>query len=172
MGEAPSGKTVDFLKPFAEDPNMNVRASLMSALGKTGSMRAIPMLTKGLKDDQPLVRAKAVEALGFIRSSAVIPILQDVLSKPENVIVELYAAAGLARLGEKIDLATADNALSQLKDHDTRILAIEVFEARGGQQAFERLRYALADADSAVRVRAASALVKLLQTEDDGSNNR
>ncbi|MFH2204659.1 MAG: HEAT repeat domain-containing protein [Elusimicrobiota bacterium] len=166
LGEAPNRGTVDYLKSSAADPIPRVRAAVMTALGATRDMRAIPLLKKGLDDENSLVKANAVEALGNIPSSDAIPLLRGALSSADNVVIQLYAIAGLARFGESTSLMPAVLALAQKKDQDARLLAVEVLEAAGGEQAVEQLQSTLGDKDMTVRVRAAAAVVKLLQSRN------
>ena len=162
LGEVATPATVNYLKPFAEDPSYQVRAAVMSALGETASVLALPELLGGLKDQNELVRAKAAAALGRIESPSAIAPLQECLRTAPSVYFELLATAGLARLGQTVDVSAAQRSLAQ-PDADTRLLAVEVLETVGGDAAVENLEFALEDLELRVRVRAAAALVKLTQ---------
>ncbi|MBI5594514.1 MAG: HEAT repeat domain-containing protein [Elusimicrobia bacterium] len=164
---------VALLKPLAEDTVYQVRAAVMGALGESGSPLVLPELLGGVKDQNELVRSKAVAALGRLGVPGAVQYLEKAKRQASNVYIELLAVAGLARLGETVDLAPARRALYQ-PDADTRLLAVEVLEAAAGRAiagadqaaekaALEDLETALDDAEMRVRVRAAAALVRVLQ---------
>ena len=164
---------IALLKPMAQDPVYQVRASVMEALGESGSPLVLPELLGGVKDQNELVRSKAVAALGRLGVPGAVQYLEEAKRQASNVYIELLAVAGLARLGEAVDIAPARRALYQ-SDADTRLLAVEVLEAAAGRAirgqdaagekaALEDLETALDDSEMRVRVRAAAALVRVLQ---------
>ncbi|MBI3297521.1 MAG: HEAT repeat domain-containing protein [Elusimicrobia bacterium] len=173
LTDAATPAVVALVKPLAEDPVYQVRAAVMEALGESGSPLVLPELLGGLRDQNEMVRSKAVAALGRLGTPAAGQYLEEAKKGAANVYMELLAVAGLARLGEPVDLAPARRALYQ-PDVDTRLLAVEVLEAAAGRAraksseadetaALEDLETALDDAEMKVRVRAAAALVRLLQ---------
>lgn len=162
--------TLPFLKPLAKDADARVRAAVMQALGAVGSESARATLEASVDDEDALVRAKALAALGRLGLPASRPVFEKVLKKPESPYMELLAVAGLARLGEKVDALVARRALRQ-SDADVRLLAVEVLEARGGPGDVVALKSALTDQAARVRVRAAAALVRLLQRKEDNTKD-
>jgi len=168
LGETGSPEAVKAVRPLAEDPNSQVRAAVMEALGECGSILALADIQAGSTDQNELVRSKAVAALGRLQNPAATQFLTAARSGASNAFIELLATAGLARLGETVDLSTARRAL-QRGDPDVRILAIEVMETVGGVEAEESLQAELEDPEGRVRVRAAAALVKLLKRDPRGA---
>lgn len=173
LSEAATPAVVALVKPLAEDPVYQVRAAVMEALGGSGSPLVLPELLAGLRDQNELVRSRAVASLGRLNTPAAGQYLEEAKRGSANVYMELLAVAGLARLGEPVDLAPARRALYQ-PDVDTRLLAVEVLEAAAGRArlkasdsdetaALEDLETALDDAEMKVRVAAAAALVRRLQ---------
>ncbi|MFH1724145.1 MAG: HEAT repeat domain-containing protein [Elusimicrobiota bacterium] len=155
-------EAVRYLKALAKDPSHQVRAAAMEALGESGSVLGIEELSAGAEDQNELVRSKAVAAMGRLGAGGAVQHLEKARRTSANVFIELLAIAGLARAGEKVDLSAARRALYQ-HDVDTRVLAVEVLETVGGDAAIEELESALDDREMRVRVRAAAALVNLLQ---------
>jgi HEAT repeat protein len=158
--------TVRFLKPLVKDEAPSVRAAVMSALGAVGGKGVRLSIEKGLEDENALVRSKALAAIGRLGLPETKATLLKILEKPESPFMELLAVAGLARLGAQVDAVVARRALRQ-SDADVRLLAVEVLEARGGPGDIASLKTALGDGAPRVRVRAAAALVRLLQRKDD-----
>ncbi len=167
LGQVASPDVLDSLTPLAEDPEPEVRAAVMQTLGTIGDSRAYPTLKRGITDKQRLVRVKAMEAMGRVGDRRGAPLLQAARRGSKNAFVQLIASAGLLRLGKKVDLNTARRALSRTQaDIDARLLAVEVIEAAGGDEAVGYLKLVLDDGESRVRVRAAAALVRLLRPAD------
>ncbi len=162
LGEIGGTSAVASLKSLASDPSATIRAALMQSLGMIADPTAIPELRAGLDDDNELVRAKAIEALSRLDDTAAVGLLQEAKEKSKNAYLQLMALRGLARIGQPVEFALVQRSLSQ-SDSDTRLLAVETLEAAGGEGAEGILEFALGDADMRVRVRAASALVKLLR---------
>jgi len=158
--------TLDFLKPLAKDKDAGVRAAVLGALASVGGENVRPAIEKALEDEDALVRSKALAALGRLGLETTKPAFEKILKKPESPYSELLAVAGLARLGVKVDATVARKALRQ-SDADVRMLAVEVLEARGGPGDIVALKSALGDQAARVRVGAAAALVRLLQSGKD-----
>ncbi|PIP81975.1 MAG: hypothetical protein CO113_13560 [Elusimicrobia bacterium CG_4_9_14_3_um_filter_62_55] len=171
LEEIATPATLPFLKPLAKDADARVRAGVMQALGAVGGHAVRPTLEAGLGDEDALVRAKALAALGRLGLLEARTALEKILNKPESPYMELLAVAGLARLGLKVDTLVARRALRQ-SDADVRLLAVEVLEARGGPGDMVALKTALNDQAPRVRVRAAAALVRLLQSKDEKPEKR
>lgn len=166
LGEVATKETIVYLKPVADDNDYYVRAAVMDALGAVGGESVRLLIEEKLKDENALVRSKALTALGALGLAKAKPALKKILEKPESPYLELLAVAGLARIGVKVDAVIARKALRQ-SDADVRLLAVEVLEVRGGPGDILALKTALGDRTARVRVAAAAALVRLLQSGKD-----
>jgi HEAT repeat protein len=160
-------KIVDLVAPLANDGDPGVRAAVMTALGASGSARAVKPLIAGLKDPHERVRVKAIAALGRIPNKQAVPPLREQYEQAkDNGFIRMVAAASLASQGEPVDLMVAQLALQKSTDVDARTLAVETLETVGGNESIRLLEEALNDKDMSVRVRAAAALVQLLQKKN------
>ena len=167
LGEIATPAVTEPLQRMAKDPSYQVRAAAMEGLGATLNPAVLPVLAEGAKDQNDLVRSRAVAGLGRLQNPGAAGPLRESLGRAGNAFIEMVAIAGLARLGQEVDLGVAQRSLSQ-PDADTRVLAVEVLEAVGGPKAVEHLDFALDDMEMRVRVRAAAALVKLLGRRAEG----
>jgi len=162
LGEIGGPESVGPLRRAAGDPVSSVRAAALESLGELADPAALPELTAGASDADELVRSKAVAGLGRLSSPKAVAPLRAAQAGARNAFISLLAVRGLARLGERVDPQAAQRALAQ-PDADARWLAIEVLESIGGDAAVENLELALADKEPRIQVRAAAALVRLLQ---------
>ncbi|HDI45897.1 MAG TPA: HEAT repeat domain-containing protein, partial [Candidatus Omnitrophica bacterium] len=78
---------VDFLIPFLNDPNWQVRDIVVEILGKIGDARAVEPLSKMIDDPSVSVRCKVIEALGKINSPEVVAPLISALNNEYGEVV-------------------------------------------------------------------------------------
>ena len=97
---------VDDLVRVLEDPEENVRAEAVIALGRIASAAAVPALVDRLRRDNGWVREEAARALGRIGPSAraAVPDLMHALRR-DDPPVRRQAARALGRLGSEAALA-------------------------------------------------------------------
>ena len=91
---------VDQLSRLLEDDSLEVRATVIRAMGFSGEAKAIPVIKPLLKDPQWQVRAAALEALGeLVNSDKARPSAPDVLERlrDEDAYVRDLAAKILGR---------------------------------------------------------------------------
>lgn len=163
MGEIGRPSALRYLEPYAKDESPVVRAAVMEAYGLIGDPSALNQIEPRVKDQNALVRAKAVEALGKLSNRDAVAVLKDVHDTSQDAYLKLLAIAGMAKLGAGVELGVAQRTFGQ-PDTDIRLLAVQVLETVGNENAIEILEFAVDDTSSpAVRLRVAAALVKLLQ---------
>ena len=147
---------IDGLLLLLKDKDVDVRRGAVSALGETGSIRAVPPLVAALDDDESSVRCAAVEALGKVGQPEVIAPLAALLRDDNDL-----ASAAVAALG-KVNSPQALAPLAWALHHGDNVM---VMEAAGGLVKFgaaavDTLVEAL-QGRAEVRDRAAEALTKI-----------
>lgn len=97
LGNMKAAEAEERLAALVADPDEGMRQVAAGALGRLGSAKAAGALAGALKDPSAPVRREAVKALGIIGTDAaqLKPLLEDA-----DPMVRLYAAAGLAKLGD------------------------------------------------------------------------
>lgn len=162
LGDIGSNIVSQALQKTAKDPDAQVRAATMSAMGATDDPTVIPYLSQGIDDKDPFVRSNAVEALSRLALPQSKTHLKLAYEKAPTAIQKLLAERGLAKMGEKVELALAGRSVAQ-KDLDTRLIAVEVLEAAESAEAMDILQLVLDDSNSRVKARAAAAILKRLK---------
>ncbi len=152
------------------DPNAEVRRGAAFALGKCGSVEAVPSLVRALEDREAPVRDAVAYALGEIAAerkdpalwTAAGPALRKMLAEDTDAGARRSAACAVGQFGP--DAAPARPELEQALDHaDARVRqnaawALGRLKDKAGTSGVERLARALRDEDAVVRRDAAAAL--------------
>ena len=79
MGEEARSAGPALIQALQQDQSLYVRSRVALALGKIGSVDAVPALTQSLKDSNQEVRASAAKSLGKMRKMEIAPALTQVL---------------------------------------------------------------------------------------------
>ena len=79
MGEEARSAGPALIQALQQDQSLYVRSRVALALGKIGSVDAVPALTQSLKDPNQEVRASAAKLLGKMRKMEIAPALTQVL---------------------------------------------------------------------------------------------
>jgi cyclophilin family peptidyl-prolyl cis-trans isomerase/HEAT repeat protein len=137
LGSLPAAIALPRLRTMLNDPDQRVISTVVTALARLRPPDAAQVIAPYLKADDPVVRAAAARALGQIAPAESVSALTD---------------AYRAGLSEPLYVA--------------RAAALSALAVAGGVEAIRILNEALADPDWAVRVHAATLLLKL----DPGSD--
>lgn len=140
-----------------DDPRM--LSSLLIALGKIKSPKAIPLMKKTAGHPDWLVRNATARALGNIPSAKSAPLLKKLSRDPERIVrTNAMKSLGRARSFPVGDLLTAG-----LEDDEwlVRKNSAESLGRSGDKKFIPDLRKALGDPNELVRAGAAKALIKL-----------
>ena len=96
-----SGRTVDALITYLQDPNVEVRAGAALALGGQQAPKAVEPLIRCLEDPAEDVRANAAFALGRIGSENAVPFLISTFRENQNPRVREYSIKSLGQIGSE-----------------------------------------------------------------------
>ena len=153
--------TIPALSQVLDDPEPEVRAAALRALGTIGSeaASAIPLIIEVVNDENPNVRRAAITALGNIRNSSdyVLQILIDAFSDADSD-VRLAASRSITKMKDApvgLLITAMDNP-----DSGVRFLVATTLENIGHEAALAIpvLSQALQDEDEDVRLAATYAL--------------
>lgn len=144
--------------PFKDDPEPNVRRSVVTSLANISDPVGAPVLIAALNNPNTdaSARAAAANALGAIASPEANAAMMKALSDLDSAVA-VQAAAGLRRAGDKARTQIAQ----ALADPDPAIRA-RAAEAAGGTRTVDLAVKALKDPDPGVRAKAAEALGDVL----------
>lgn len=155
---------VRLLRPMREDPDSNVRLNAAEALWRLRDAEGFEALLaasiSGFSDDRVL----GTLALAAPADARAQPALEGKLTD-DYVEVQLAAARGLGALGSDRGYSVAAARLND-KDARRRAMAALALGEIGRLDAQPRLRPLLADADSYVRLAAATAALKIAETAE------
>jgi cyclophilin family peptidyl-prolyl cis-trans isomerase/HEAT repeat protein len=150
------------------DRNWSVRAALASTLASLEPAAALPRLTAMLKDQDLRVIPSVLSALRALKAPGVERVLLDWL-KHDDPVVRAAAATELGELkpaGGEAALAQAWRAAARDQMYVAKGAILAALAKYGRAAAEATLREGLADADFAVRVRAAALLGATAPAED------
>ncbi len=164
LGQANLSSARETLVAAVGDTSSAVRAEAVAALAAVGDESLARLFIERLEDENPRVRSMAAGGLARIaQAPSAVVALRRLADNGKTPDLALRAMAGLAELGEHIDL---DLAQRQLRAHDVdgRMLALEAIAAAPGDDAPQLLARVMSkDASLRVRVAAAALLAKRLQ---------
>lgn len=162
LGEIGRAELFEPITQAAGDQSEIVREQAMLALAGYADFDTARLLEKGARDPDARVRARALAVLAQRQDREASPLLRAVLKDATNPEIALKCMAGLARRGDRVELALAEQKLSE-KDADMRGLAVDVLRAADAPASTDLLmRVAESDRDGRLRVQAAAALIKRL----------
>jgi HEAT repeat protein len=162
MGKYSVAEAATPILPFANNPNPNVRRSVITALANIGQPIGAPVLIQALNNaaTDPSARAAAAAALGAIGTPEANAAMERSLSDYDTSVADA-AASGLQRAGDK-----AQSAITQaLADPDANVRA-RAASATGGLSTTTLAAKALSDSDPRVRTNAALAMGDILFRAD------
>jgi cyclophilin family peptidyl-prolyl cis-trans isomerase/HEAT repeat protein len=155
------------ISTFDRDKDWSVRAAIASVLASLPADRALPGLDELAGDDDVRVRGPALEALAKIDAPDFTKRLFDALDAPDfslrataaRIMGERKPQGGATRLAAAYTRGETDAA------YTARMAAIEALAKYGGDEAMTTLRKALDDKEWPLRLRAATLLRGLGQTD-------
>ncbi|MCW3099801.1 MAG: lyase domain protein repeat-containing protein [Chthonomonadaceae bacterium] len=154
-----------YLLEALQDPYEFTRASAATALGVVGKSSDVPVLLEALQDPGRFghVRASAAYALGALQDASAIPALLEALQNKHETVragaVQALGAFGEERVLSGVVKALGDSSLS------VRQKALDVLAQRDSS-AIPALEHALLESDQAIRVGAATALLRIYEDMD------
>jgi HEAT repeat protein len=137
-------------------PAWIARRNAAWALGALGDRKAVPLLSRSLRDGEAAVRGRSAWAIGALDGSEAVPALIDALKDTDAGVREQVAWA----LGAIGDRRAVDGLVSALTDTapGVRRQAAWALGAIGDRRAVSGLMACLKDADAGVRKQAAWAI--------------
>ena len=158
MGKFKTPEAAQPIIPFKDDPNPNVRRTVVTSLANIADPIGAPVLIAALQnpDTDATARAAAAGALGAIASPEANAAMMTALSD-YDLSVATAASAGLKRAGNK-----AEGSIAQaVSDPNPAVRALAA-DSAGGMRTTDLAVKALSDSDAAVRANAATALGEIL----------
>lgn len=156
------------MEVLEESDSVFVSRHAAGALGNIGDSRAVPILTRQLRDSDAFVRLSAIDALGKIGDRAATQALIRKLKAPED-FVRGAAADALGEIGDERAVPALARALDD-PDWSVRDSAAGALGEIGDPSANEFLISALSDRDWAVRGAVARALNETKWIPDMGES--
>jgi HEAT repeat protein len=114
LGRLGDPRAIPYLMEMRDDPEEQVRASVIRALGRLKAKEAEGLLLETLDDPSPLLRDAAVSALGHIGAVDAIPRLRKRLDSELDPEVRLNTVEALVILGDESARARVSEALSMV----------------------------------------------------------
>ncbi|MBI2467611.1 MAG: HEAT repeat domain-containing protein, partial [Candidatus Rokubacteria bacterium] len=166
LGQIRSDAALTALLAAVRVADPRARRAVVRALGEFRSARAVPVLTRLVREDPSyFVAAEALRALGRTRDRDVAPVLLRALREAEswNDTVRVGAVEGLAELGADGTLATLRARTRYGYPHPSRMAALRMLArlGRGDRAALATLRARTRDANLRVQLAAIGALGQL-----------
>ncbi|MEQ1918457.1 MAG: HEAT repeat domain-containing protein [Elusimicrobiota bacterium] len=146
--------------------NVQTRAAALVALAYAKDMRYLNLFQGALNDQNVTVRFAALESLLILGDRSVQLQLGGSARNDQSVAVQIYAAAGMWRMGDSFGKET----LLRLLDHQdwfARAMAAYYIGEMGGGYEYRRLlQYLDRETDPSARAEFATALMKLHPKKD------
>lgn len=160
-------KDIDSLVLLLNDSNSNIRHEAIDAIEALKAKEASKEIFKCLNDKDIVVRMNAIRTLGSFKDLNAVDELINLL-KDRNEDIRIYAARALGKIGDSKAITPLYKLLNDPKEY-LRIVASEVIFSMKKEEISEfensgdidSLILLLADANSAVRVKAIETLEKL-----------
>ncbi len=163
LGKIAGNKPFEILKQHCRDKNATVRNYVVCALGMTHEEAAAPLLIQALKDKDNTIFASASEALGELGRKAE-PYLIDLLSNGEDD-ARCIAAWQLGELGSSHSVPALVDAIR--RESNVSVIALCIWAlgeiGLGSDDVFEILAKARQEAEPDVRLRAETAIKKIVR---------
>lgn len=151
------GNAVGILKKMLNTPQKEIRFFIVTALGETDDIRAIPTLIEAFKDNFWQIRTQAAEMVARMKFRA-IPALNAAIGN-ESEDVRYWSVQALGMIGGE-----AMNSLLKLLDHPDKRMRLFTVKALGSLQnaeIIEPLIKAMGDTSWPVRVAASEILERV-----------
>ena len=149
-----------------DDDDINVRASAIITIGKTGNREAIGTLIEilGNANEVDWLRGCAAIALGRLSGDEVVPPLINAM-QDDNTEVSRAAIAAFGDINNREAIPHLQEILEDEQKASLHAIAVTVLGEIGGREATPTLLRTLESPDNKVRIRAAMAL-RELRTEE------
>jgi len=148
-----------------EDPDPNMRAMAVRALGKIAIPEANQSIVQALKDDDEGVLIEAIRIMGEKRMENVAPLLEELYQSSEMERVKLASSVALTRLGSGDYREYLISVLKEDSDWGARLSAVMGLRELDYELVETEIRKALDDTHWLVQKAAARSLL-LLQDEE------
>lgn len=146
---------------LAAEQNDEIRAQIISSLGRQGDFTAFEAILAALKDTSPLIRGAAAEALSAFFDQRAIDALVSALLHDSDENTRFLYAKSLRTLGSEMTTQALTAALTPDLDVERKLQLIELMGQIADKNAAEALCPLLNDEDEAVRETAKWALRQL-----------
>lgn len=147
--------------------NVQTRAAALVALAYSKDMRYLTLFQGALNDTNVTVRFAALESLLILGDRSVQLQLGGSARNDQSLAVQIYAAAGMWRLGDSF----GKEILLRLLDHqDWFVRAMSAYyigEMGGGYEYRRLMQYLIRETDPSTRAELATALMKLHPKKDE-----
>jgi len=147
--------------------NVQTRAAALVALAYAKDMRHLTLFQGALNDPNTTVRFAALESLLILGDRSVQLQLGGSARNDQSVAVQIYAAAGMWRMGDNF----GKEILLRLLDHQDwfarAMAAYYIGEMGGGYEYRRMLQYLTRETDPSTRAELATALMKLHPKKDE-----
>jgi HEAT repeat protein len=160
LGKIGTDKAVEALSKSLETPEWFLRKHIVTALGVSNNVNAIPPLLKALDDDHVLVRGAAVKSLSQVGNMNPDLLISSLKTANKQMKSNLVRAMGLLK-NEKF----VEPLIEVLKDRNSLFYSIDAVGDLGFPQAEFALRRLLKDDVWFNRLNALEALAKLNSRE-------
>lgn len=147
--------------------NVQTRAAALVALAYAKDMRYLTLFQGALNDPSVTVRFAALESLLLLGDRSVQLQLGGSARNDQSVAVQIYAAAGMWRMGDGFGKEILLRMLDH-KDWFARAMAAYYIGEMGGGYEYRRLiQYLTRETDPSARAEMATALMKLHPKKDE-----
>lgn len=152
-----SGALIKLTEALARETDWQAKASIIGAIKKVGSKKAIKALLNMLSDNEhPLVTASAMDAIAHIKIDALIPRIRPFLEH-EDAYLKGASIDALARLGDRTLLDNTVIDPDQVSWY-VRMKTAEALQYVKSRKASQLLTKLVADPDPRVRAAALASL--------------
>ena len=152
-----SGALIKLTEALARESDWQAKASMIGAIKKVGSKKAIKALLNLLSDSEhPLVTASAMDAIAQLKIDALIPRIRPFLEN-DDAYLKGAAIDALARLGDRTLLDNIALDPDQVSWY-VRMKTAEAMQSVKSREASQILLKLIADPDPRVRASALSSL--------------
>jgi HEAT repeat protein len=150
---------VDNLSSNVDMDDSRMLSSLLLALGKIKSDKAIPLMEKTSEHPDWIVRNSTARALGRIPSAKSVALLKKLSQDPERIV----RTNAMKSLGKARNFPVGDHLAAGLEDGEwlVRKNSAESLGVSGDKKFIPELKRALSDQNELVRSGAAKSLIKL-----------
>jgi HEAT repeat protein len=167
IGSSGAESAVDRLSAlYEEQQSSDIKASILRALGHTGSDAALPLLTRVAEDEfeQSALRHYATESIGRIASEESVELLESLLSSEDSVL-RAYATLALGFYPEETTSGALSDALLD-SFWRVRVAALEGLAEQQNTSSVPAIAFkARRDPERPVRIEAISALGRIRTDE-------